>query len=143
MRGSPPDEGSPEGRGEEPRRGDDRPVEVLVVDDHDLFREALRDLVDAVPEFVLVGEAKSGEAALDAVEALSPRMLIMDKRMPGMGGVEATRVLTERHPDLVVLLVSLEAPDSELMRSCGAAAFLRKQQLTPRALREVWREHGR
>ena len=122
---------------------DDRPVEVLVVDDHDLFREALRDLVDAVSEFVLVGEAQSGEAALDAVEALSPRLLIMDKRMPGMGGVEATRLLAARHPDLVVLLVSLEAPDSELMRSCGAAAFLRKQELTPRALREVWREHGR
>jgi DNA-binding NarL/FixJ family response regulator len=114
-----------------------------VVDDHDLFREALRDLVGAVPEFELVGEAQSGEAALDAVEALSPRMLIMDARMPGMSGVEATRLLTARHPDLVVLLISLEAPDSELMRSCGAAAFLRKQQLTPRALREVWREHGR
>jgi DNA-binding NarL/FixJ family response regulator len=138
-----PVDGSPAGRGEEPRPGDERRVEVLVVDDHDLFREALRDLVNAVPEFVLVGEAESGEAALDAVEALSPRMLIMDKRMPGMSGVEATRLLTARHPDLVVLLVSLEAPDSELMRSCGAAAFLRKQQLTTRALREVWREHGR
>ena len=137
-----PVDGSPAGREEEPRR-DERPVEVLVVDDHDMFREALRDLVGAVPEFELVGEAQSGEAALDAVEALSPRMLIMDKRMPGMSGVEATRLLTARHPDLVVLLISLEAPDSELMRSCGAAAFLRKQQLTPRALREVWREHGR
>jgi len=116
---------------------------VLVVDDHDLFREALRDLVDAMPEFVLVGEAESGEAALDAVEALSPRMLIMDKRMPGMGGVEATRLLTARHPDLVVLLVSLEVPEPELMRSCGAAAFLHKQQLTPAALRGVWQAHGR
>ena len=119
------------------------PVEVLVVDDHDMFREALRDLVDAVPEFVLVGEAESGEDALDAVEALAPRMLIMDKRMPGMGGIEATRRLTARHPDLVVLLVSLEEPNSELMQSCGAVAFLRKQQLTPRALREVWQAHGR
>ena len=134
--------GSPAGQGDEPRRGDERPVEVLVVDDNDMFREALRDLVGAVPEFALVGEAESGEAALEAAEALSPRMLIMDKRMPGMGGVEATRVLTARHPELVVLLVSLEVPDSELMRSCGAAAFLRKQQLTPRALREVWHAHG-
>jgi DNA-binding NarL/FixJ family response regulator len=138
-----PVHGGPAGQGDEPRRGDDRPVEVLVVDDHDLFREALRDLVRAVPEFVLVGEAESGEAALDAVEALAPRMLVMDKRMPGMGGVEATRLLTARYPDLVVLLVSLEVPESDLMRSCGAAAFLRKQQLTPRALREVWQAHGR
>jgi len=116
---------------------------VLVVDDHELFREALRDLVDALPEFVLVGEAESGEAALDAVEALSPRMLIMDKRMPGIGGVEATRRLTARHPDLVVLLISLEVPEPELMRSCGAAAFLHKQQLTPTALRAVWQAHCR
>jgi DNA-binding NarL/FixJ family response regulator len=143
MRGNLPVEGGPEGRGKEPRRGVERPVEVVVVDDNDMFRQALCDLVRAVPEFVLVGEAESGEAAVEAVEALSPRMLIMDKRMPGMGGIEATRLLTARDPDLIVLLVSLEAPDSDLMRSCGAVAFLRKQELNPRALRAVWRAHGR
>lgn len=136
-------QGSDAERGDEPRRGDERPVEVLVVDDQELFRKALRDLVSATPALVLVGEAESGEAALDAVEALSPRMVIMDKRMPGMGGIEATCVLTARHPELVVLLVSVEVPEPELMPSCGAAAFLRKQHLTPRALTEVWQAHGR
>jgi two-component system invasion response regulator UvrY len=135
--------GSAAERGDEPRGGDERPVEVLVVDDQDVFRKALRDLVCATPELMLVGEADSGEAALDAVEALSPRMVIMDKRMPGMGGIEATRILIARHPDLVVLLASVELPEPELMRSCGAAAFLRKQELTPRALREAWAAHGR
>ena len=130
-------------RGDEPHRGGERSVEVLIVDDQESFRTALRDLVRATPGMSLVGEAESGEAALDAVEALSPRMVIMDKRMPGMGGVEATRMLTARHPDLVVLLVSVEVPESELMESCGASAFLRKQQLTRRALMEVWRSHGR
>jgi DNA-binding NarL/FixJ family response regulator len=116
---------------------------VLVVDDQELFRKTLRDLVCATPELALVGEAESGEAALDAVEMLSPRMVIMDKRMPGIGGVEATRVLNARHPDIVVLLVSVEVPESELMRSCGAAGFLRKQQLSPRVLTEFWLAHGR
>ena len=125
------------------RQADDPQVDVLVVDDQELFRETLRDLVSATPGLVLVGDADSGEAALDAVEALAPRMVIMDKRMPGMGGIEATRMLTTRHPGIVVLLVSIEAPDLELVRSCGAAAFLRKQQLTTRALREVWETHGR
>jgi DNA-binding NarL/FixJ family response regulator len=130
--------GSAPERRDEPRREDELPVGVLVVDDQELFRKALRDLVSATPELALVGEAESGEAALAAVEALSPRMVIMDKRMPGMGGIEATRLITERHPGLVVLLVSIEAPNAELMDSCGAAAFLRKQQLSPRALTEMW-----
>jgi two-component system invasion response regulator UvrY len=134
--------GSAPERRDEPRREDELPVGVLVVDDQELFRKALRDLVSATPELALVGEAESGEAALAAVEALSPRMVIMDKRMPGMGGVEATRKLKVRHPDLVVLLVSVEVPESELMRSCGATGFLRKQQLSPRVLTEFWQAHG-
>ena len=119
-----------------------QPVSVLIVDDQATFRKALRDLVAATPGLVLAGEAESGEAAIDAVEALSPRMVIMDKRMPGIGGVEATRRIVARHPELVVLLVSVETPELELMQGSGAAAFLRKQQLSPRELSAVWQAHG-
>jgi DNA-binding NarL/FixJ family response regulator len=130
-------------RENDPLGEDERPaVEVLVVDDQEVFRKVLRDLVAATPGMALAGEADSGEAAVDAVEALSPRMVIMDKRMPGMGGVEATRAITARNPELVVLLVSVEVPEFTLMNACGAHAFLRKQHLTPHALAEVWREHG-
>lgn len=117
-------------------------VTVLVVDDQDSFRSALRELVDATAGFRLVGEAESGEAALEAVEQLSPWMVIMDKRMPGMGGVEAARLLAARHPRVVTLLVSVEAPNPEYTGAGGAAAFARKQELSPARLREVWREHG-
>ena len=119
-----------------------RPVAVLIVDDQASFRQALRDLVTATPGLTLAGEAESGEAALEAVEALEPRMVIMDKRMPGIGGVEATRRIVARRPGTVVLLVSVEAPEKEFTRGCGAAAFLRKQQLTTRALTDVWQAHG-
>ena len=119
-----------------------RPVGVLIVDDQPTFRKALRDLVAATPGLTLAGEAESGEAALEAVESLAPRMVIMDKRMPGIGGLEATRRLVDRHPELVVVLVSVEVPELELMHRSGAAAFLRKQQLSPRALSEVWQAHG-
>ena len=118
------------------------PVAVLVVDDQPTFRSTLRDLVTATPGLLLAGEAESGEAAVEAVASLSPRMVIMDKRMPGMGGVEATRRLVATHPEIVVLLVSVEIPELELMHGSGAAAFLRKQQLSPRALAAVWEEHG-
>ena len=119
-----------------------RPVGVLIVDDQPTFRKALRDLVAATPGLTLAGEVDSGEAAIDAVASLAPRMVIMDKRMPGIGGLEATRRIVDRHPDVVVLLVSVEVPELELMRECGASAFLRKQQLSPRALSAVWQTHG-
>lgn len=123
------------------REEDGRPVRVLIVDDQESFRAALRDLVAATPRLTLVAEAGSGEAALDVVEEAAPDLVIMDKRMPGMGGIEATRLITGRHPGLVVLLVSIEAPDESLMDSCGASAFLRKQQLSPRVLAEIWNTH--
>jgi DNA-binding NarL/FixJ family response regulator len=117
-------------------------VTVLVVDDQEAFRIAMRELVAATEGFRLVGEAASGEAALDAAAEVSPQMVIMDKRMPGMGGVEATRILTARHPDVVVLLVSAEDPDPLLVRSCEAAGFARKQELSPWLLTGVWRGRG-
>ena len=126
----------------EPGVNESRPVGVLIVDDQPTFRKALRDLVAATPGLTLAGEADSGEAALEAVESLAPRMIIMDKRMPGIGGVEATRRIVDRHPETVVLLVSVEIPELELMNGCGAAAFLRKQSLSPRALSAVWEAHG-
>ena len=115
---------------------------VLVVDDQASFRRALRDLVEATDGFTLVGEASSGEDALRAAEEASPRLVILDKRMPGMDGFETCRRLTARDPGVVVMLVSVEEPDDGLMRGCGAAAFLRKQELSPRQLRDVWRDHG-
>jgi DNA-binding NarL/FixJ family response regulator len=121
----------------------DSPVSVLVVDDHAAFRSVLRDLVAATEGFALVGEADSGEAALEVADELSPRMVIMDKRMPGVGGIEAARLLTARHPELVVLLISVEqAPDPSVLPSCGAVVFVRKQELSPAVLREVWRRYA-
>jgi two-component system invasion response regulator UvrY len=117
-------------------------VSVLIVDDQESFRGALRELVAATEGVALVGEAASGEAALDVVAELSPRLVIMDKRMPGMGGIEATRALTARRPGIVVMLISVEDPDPTLMESCGAAAFVPKRQLAPRMLREFWRTKG-
>src|SRR3954451_3060290 len=118
--------GSTAQRREAPAPRDEASVGVLVVDDQELFRRVLRDLVIATPGLELVGEAASGEAALEAVDTLSPQMVIIDKRMPGMGGIEATHLITARDPDLVVLLVSVETPEPELVLSSGAAAFVRK-----------------
>jgi DNA-binding NarL/FixJ family response regulator len=102
----------------------------------------MRDVVAASEGFTLVGEALSGEGALEVVDELSPDLAIVDKRMPGMGGVEATRALKDRHPGLIVVIVSLEVPDATLAESSGAAAFVRKQELSPRVLQKIWRDQG-
>jgi DNA-binding NarL/FixJ family response regulator len=118
-------------------------VGVLLVDDQAPFRDALRDLVAATEGFVLLGEADSGEAAVDAVARLAPRLVIMDKRMPGIGGVEATRQIKSRHPEIVVILTSVEeAADEALQRSCGASGFIRKRDFSPAALLDLWRTYG-
>jgi DNA-binding NarL/FixJ family response regulator len=126
--------------------GDAEPAEggavtVLVVDDQQAFRNAMRALIDAAEGFTLVGDASSGEEALDLVDELSPRMVIMDKRMPGMGGIEASRAITTRHPTVVVLIASIEEPDAEMLASSGAAAFVSKQAMSTGLLRQVWRDH--
>ena len=115
---------------------------MLVVDDQDVFRDVLRDVVLATPGMTLAGESASGEAAIEAVEALSPAMVLMDKRMPGIGGIEAARRIRARHPEIVVVLASVESPDPEVLRRSGAAAFLHKRELSPRALADLWRTYG-
>jgi DNA-binding NarL/FixJ family response regulator len=115
---------------------------VVVVDDQELFRAVMRDVVHATPDMELAGEAASGEAAVDAVQELSPQLVIIDKRMPGIGGIEAARRIRASHPEVVVVLVSVEAPSPEALEESGGAAFLNKRELSPRALTALWRTHG-
>lgn len=123
---------------------EDGEVRILVVDDQETFREAMGDLVAATPGFTLAGEAPSGEDGIAAVDALSPQLVLMDVRMPGMGGLEATRTLAALHPEVVVVLISVHGPEElpqDMVDGCGAAAFARKQTLRPRLLVELWEKH--
>jgi DNA-binding NarL/FixJ family response regulator len=116
-------------------------VKTLIVDDQEPFLDALRRLIAAVPGFVLAGEASSGEDALAMVDEVAPQLVLMDVRMPGMGGVRAARSLSERHPEIMVVLISVhgleELPDA-LVDGEGPARFVHKQNLRPRMLRELW-----
>jgi DNA-binding NarL/FixJ family response regulator len=126
-----------------PGREEEDVIGVLVVDDNESFREVLREVVAATAGMTCVGVASSGEAALDAVAELAPRLVIIDKRMPGIGGVAAAARMRERHPGVVVVLVSIETPRPEVLEQSCAAAFLDKRRVSPRALAELWRLHGR
>ena len=73
-------------------------VRVLIVDDQPFFRAAAREVVEAMPGFETVGEAISGSAAVDAVGELHPDLVLLDIRMPGMDGIEASELITAKHP---------------------------------------------
>jgi DNA-binding NarL/FixJ family response regulator len=116
---------------------------VLTVDDQEVFRDLARLVVEATPGFEPLGEVASGEEALPAVDELSPDLVIVDVRMPGMGGIETARRITAAHPGTVVVLISVEDPmdiPSAALTS-GAVALVRKEDFKPTFLCEVWTAH--
>jgi two-component system response regulator AlgR len=118
-------------------------VTVLAVDDQAVFRHTARDLIAATEGFQQLAEAASGPQALRLAALLHPDLVLLDVRMPGMDGIETARRLVEQDPNVVVVLVSLEARvDLPSSVETAAAAHIRKHQLTPRALRALWRAHG-
>ncbi len=118
-------------------------VKILAVDDHRAFREALRDLIAAVPGFVLVGQASSGEEAVRAAESLAPELVLMDVVMPGMGGIAATQAILTRRPEVVVVLISVDDPALHPDASAlgDGVVCARKQDLRPEQLRQLWEAH--
>lgn len=109
---------------------------VLVVDDQLVFRRAVRALVRSVAEFDIVGEVETGEEAVEAAARLHPDLVVMDVRLPGINGIEATRRILDDQPAARVLLISThEAADlPEDLSRCGASRFVRKQDLDEASL---------
>ncbi|WP_072314673.1 response regulator [Agrococcus sp. Marseille-P2731] len=103
-------------------------IRVLLVDDQELVRYGLRLMLDARPGLVVVGEAGDGAEAIDAVARLQPDVVLMDVRMPGVGGIEATRRITELRPDARVLVLTTYDLDDHAFGalSAGASGFLLK-----------------
>jgi two-component system invasion response regulator UvrY len=118
----------------------DPPVGVLIVDDQAPFRRAAAAVVRLTPGFTAVGEAESGEAALQMVASLHPALVLMDINMPGLNGIETTRRITTSHPDVVVLLLSTyQAEDLPAdAGSSGYAAYINKDEFGPSVLRDLW-----
>jgi DNA-binding NarL/FixJ family response regulator len=112
---------------------------VLIVDDQAPFRSAARALVGLMRGWSVVAEAETGEDALRLAAELRPDVVLMDINLPGRNGIELTRDLLAVHPSAAVVLVSTYAADDlpPGADSCGAVGYLRKEELTPRVLREL------
>lgn len=103
-------------------------VEVLIVDDHPVYRSGLRALIDAVPHLRVVGEAGSGAAALKECDRLRPHVVLMDVHMPAMTGIEATTLIHGRFPDIAVIVVTMSDDRDIFMTAvrAGAKGYLLK-----------------
>ncbi len=97
-------------------------ISVLVVDDHDLVRSGITRMLADNPDIDVVGEASSGEAAIEAVRQRRPDIVLMDIRMPGIGGLEATRKILRLDDSIRVIVVTACADDPYPTRVMKAGA---------------------
>ncbi|MER5472213.1 response regulator transcription factor [Streptomyces sp. NPDC002935] len=100
----------------------DRPVRVVIVDDHRIVLDGLSALLDSVEGIDVIGEAASGEEAVTLVGTLQPDVILMDVEMPGIGGVEATRRITAAHPGIAVVMLTMYGEDEFLFSALRAGA---------------------
>lgn len=102
-------------------------MRVMVVDDHALFRDGVKSLL-AARDIEVIGEAEDGQKAIDKALALRPDVILMDIRMPVMGGLEATRILKTRMPDVKIVILTVSEDDNDLFEAIksGADGYLLK-----------------
>jgi DNA-binding NarL/FixJ family response regulator len=101
---------------------------VLLVDDHELIRQGLRRNFERDPDFEVVGEAGSAAEAEHLVGALQPQVVIMDVRLPDASGLDTTRTLRAKYPDLGIVVLTMYAGDEQVLGAldAGASAFIPK-----------------
>ena len=115
-----------------------QPVRVMIVDDHAVVREGLRNFLGMVPGIRVTGEAASGAEALDVVARAKPQVVLMDLVMPGMDGIETTRKMHQEHPEVAIIVLTSFAEDDKLFPAirAGAASYLLKD-VGPRELADT------
>ena len=103
-------------------------VRVLIADDHPLFREGMRGRLDRVADVAVVGEAASGEEAVELAHKLEPHIILMDIKMPGLNGIEATREIQRANPQIGILVLTMFEDDDSVFAAmrAGAKGYLLK-----------------
>jgi DNA-binding NarL/FixJ family response regulator len=119
-------------------------IHLLIVDNHTLFRQGLVSLLQSEPGFEVAGEAGSGEEALKLVPKIQPDVVLMDVKMPGIGGVEATRRLVEATPQARVLMLTVSEEEESLFAAiqAGARGYILKSADADQLLEAIRRVHA-
>ncbi len=103
-------------------------IRVLVVDDHDLFRRGLIEVLEEEPDMDVIGEARNGEEAVEMAGTLNPDLVFMDLNMPSTNGIEATAYITQNWPEMKVLVLTVSEETGDLYHalSVGARGYVLK-----------------
>ena len=119
-------------------------IRLLSVDDHKMIHRAIAHMASRTDDMIVVGEAHSGEAALEYIDALRPDIVLMDLNMPGIGGLGATERLTAEYPQVDVIVVSAHThePYPSRAMAAGAAGFLCKDCEEVEMLKAIRRVHS-
>jgi len=107
---------------------DNSPIRVLLVDDHSIVRQGLKEILDRTDEFEVVGEAADGVQAVELAKAIEPDVVLMDLIMPNKDGVEATREIVEDVPNTHILVLTASTADDAVINAlaAGASGYLQK-----------------
>jgi len=108
---------------------DKEKITILLVDDHTIFRSGLKLLLSSQPNMKIVGEAGDGEEALGLIEKLKPKVVLMDISMPNMNGIEATKYIKRKWPEVNVLILTMHDDEIFLFNivNAGGSGYLLKQ----------------
>jgi len=103
-------------------------IRLLIIDDHEMVREGLKAMLDAEPDFAIVGDAANAEQALEMIERLTPDVVLLDIRLPGVSGIDLCRTVASQYPQTAVLILTTFT-DESLVAQCiqaGARGFIVK-----------------
>ena len=117
---------------------------IIIADDHTLLRDGLKALFASVPDIEVIGEAETGAGVITIADQLQPDVILMDIQMPGINGIQATRQIVEKHPDIGVIVVTMYKDDDSVFAAmrAGARGYILKgadQEEMLRAIRSVAR----
>jgi DNA-binding NarL/FixJ family response regulator len=112
---------------------------VLIADDHPLFRKGMRALLTSISGVEVIGEAATGQEAIELAAALQPEVIIMDLQMPGINGIEATRQIIQVSPHIRILVVTLFEDDASVFTAlrAGARGYILKDAKEEEIVRAV------
>jgi DNA-binding NarL/FixJ family response regulator len=114
-------------------------IHLLIADDHPVFRDGLRGMLEAVDDMAVAGEATSGDEAVTMAAELMPDVMLMDLRMSGLNGVDATRAIVQSLPDVRVLVLTMFDDDSSVFAAmrAGARGYVLKDAARDEILRAI------
>jgi len=120
------------------------PITILIVDDHEVVRKGIRGYLDTLPGYEVVGEADSGEQAVDLVKQLIPDVILMDLVLPGMDGVEATRIVKNISPRTQIVVLTSYHDDSLIFPAlkAGAISYILKDMKMNKLAEAITKAHN-